>query len=82
MSESEYKAKVLEFVLFCVEMYAQRGGVSGSVVMKRFDESGVLDFLRNNYVSSASLATDSLSRSSPDGSRDVSASGLFQFAVS
>ena len=49
MSESEYKAKILEFVLFCVEMFAQRGGVSGSVVMKRFDELGVLDFLRNNY---------------------------------
>jgi hypothetical protein len=49
MSETEYTTKVLEFVLFCVEMYAQRGGVSGSVVMKRFDVSGALTFLRNNY---------------------------------
>ena len=49
MDDTRYTSKVLEFVLFCVEMYAQRGGVSGSVVMKRFDESGVLDFLRSNY---------------------------------
>lgn len=49
MDDTRYTSKVLEFVLFCVEMYAQRGGVSGAVVMKRFDETGVLSFLRNNY---------------------------------
>lgn len=49
MNWSEYDAKVLEFVLFCVEMCAQRGRISGSVIMKRFDETGVIDFLRNGY---------------------------------
>jgi hypothetical protein len=49
MNCSEHDAKVLEFVLFCVEMYAQRGLISGSAVMKLFDEMGVIDFLRNSY---------------------------------
>jgi hypothetical protein len=45
----EDKAKVLEFVLFCVEMYAQKHEISGRVVMDRFSEYGVVDFLRDGY---------------------------------
>ncbi len=49
MNEGEDKAKVLEFVLFCVEMYAQKHEISGRVVMDRFSEYGVVDFLRDGY---------------------------------
>ena len=49
MNEDEDKAKVLEFVLFCVEMYAQKHEISGRVVMDRFSEYGVVDFLRDGY---------------------------------
>ena len=49
MNEDEGKAKVLEFVLFCVEMYAQKHEISGRVVMDRFSEYGVVDFLRDGY---------------------------------
>ena len=49
MNEHEDKAKVLEFVLFCVEMYAQKHEISGRVVMDRFSEYGVVDFLRDGY---------------------------------
>lgn len=46
---NEDKVKVLEFVLFCVEMYAQKHEISGRVVMDRFSEYGVVDFLRDGY---------------------------------
>ena len=46
---NEDKVKVLEFVLFCVEMYAQKHEISGRVVMDRFSEYGVVDFLREGY---------------------------------
>ena len=49
MNGDEDKAKVLEFVLFCVEMYAQKHEISGRVVMDRFSEYGVVDFLRDGY---------------------------------
>ena len=49
MNEDEDKSKVLEFVLFCVEMYAQKHEISGRVVMDRFSEYGVVDFLRDGY---------------------------------
>ena len=49
MNEDEDNAKVLEFVLFCGEMYAQKHQISGRGVMDRFSEYGVVDFLRNGY---------------------------------
>ncbi len=49
MNKNEDIAKVLEFVLFCVEMYAQKHELSGRVVMDKFTEYGVIDFLRGGY---------------------------------
>ena len=49
MDESDNNDRVLEFVLFCVEMYAQRGEISGRVVMDKFTDYGVIDFLREGY---------------------------------
>lgn len=49
MDESDNKARVLKFVLFCVEMYAQRGEISGRIVMDKFSDHGVIDFLRDGY---------------------------------
>ena len=49
MNESEGSARVLEFVLFCVEMYAQKHEISGRTVMDGFDRHGVIDFLRSGY---------------------------------
>lgn len=43
------EARVLEFVLFCVEMYAQKHAVSGRLVMDKFSDYGVVDFLREGY---------------------------------
>ena len=49
MNEDEDNAKVLEFVLFCVEMYSQKHQISDRGVMDMFSEYGVVDFLRNGY---------------------------------
>ena len=49
MDESDNNGRVLECVLFCVEMYAQRGEISGRVVMDKFTDYGVIDFLREGY---------------------------------
>ena len=49
MTNDSHEAKVLEFVLFCVEMYAQRHEVSGRLVMDKFSDYGVVDFLREGY---------------------------------
>jgi len=49
MSECGNEAKVLEFVLFCVEMYAQKHEISGRRVMDGFTDAGVVSFLRDGY---------------------------------
>lgn len=49
MDDVAQNARVLEFVLFCVEMYAQRGEMSGRLVMDKFADYGVIDFLRAGY---------------------------------
>ena len=42
-------AKLLEFLSFCVEMYAARKSISGRSVYALFDRTGVLDYLERNY---------------------------------
>ncbi|MDR1491313.1 MAG: DUF3791 domain-containing protein [Planctomycetaceae bacterium] len=39
----------MEFVSFCIEMYANQYSVSGADVARKFDEAGVLDYLLDNY---------------------------------
>lgn len=46
MSET---AKIIEFLSFCVEMYAARKSISGRSVYSLFDRTGVLDYLERNY---------------------------------
>jgi hypothetical protein len=41
--------KVIEFVSFCIEMYADKYSVSGADVAAKFDKTGVLDYLFANY---------------------------------
>ena len=43
------KAKILEFVSFCIEMYASGNAISGREVLSRFREQGVLEYLERNY---------------------------------
>ena len=43
------QTKILEFVSFCIEMYAERSNYSGQEVVRRFDEYGVLEYLVDNY---------------------------------
>jgi len=43
------EAKVLEFISFCVEMYAARHSVSGQEVYARFDRRGAIEYLKRNY---------------------------------
>ncbi|MDR1899531.1 MAG: DUF3791 domain-containing protein [Treponema sp.] len=37
------------FVSFCVEMYARQNRLSGADVMRQFENSGVVDYLFDNY---------------------------------
>ncbi len=46
MSET---GKLLEFISFCLEMYAVRDSISGREAMARFKRYGVLDYLERNY---------------------------------
>jgi len=41
--------KLLEFISFCLEMYAARGSISGREAMERFKRFGVVDYLEQNY---------------------------------
>ena len=43
------KTKVVEFVSFCIEMYARQTGMSGAVVTELFETHGLLDYLFDNY---------------------------------
>ena len=43
------RAKVLEFISFCIEMCASRDSVSGRDVLSRFRRFGVLEYLERNY---------------------------------
>ena len=40
---------ILEFLSFCIEMYAARSSLSGRDVHSLFKESGALDYLEKNY---------------------------------
>lgn len=46
MSET---GKLLEFISFCLEMYAARGSISGKEAMERFKRYGVVEYLERNY---------------------------------
>ena len=41
--------KLLEFISFCIEMYAARASISGRETMERFKRFGVVDYLERNY---------------------------------
>lgn len=41
--------RLLEFISFCIEMYAERGSISGRDAMERFKRFGVVDYLERNY---------------------------------
>jgi len=42
-------AKIVEFISFCIEMYARQQKISGGVVADRLRRSGGYDYLRNGY---------------------------------
>ncbi|GHT16809.1 hypothetical protein FACS1894189_1440 [Planctomycetales bacterium] len=42
-------ANRLDFITFCIEMYAAEKGASGQNVFRQFDRCGVLEYLSNNY---------------------------------
>lgn len=46
----EQQTKVLEFVSFCIEMYAQAYAMSGADVVNLFEQKHVLDYLFANYT--------------------------------
>ncbi len=43
------ETKEIEFVSFCIEMYAKKYSISGSVVAELFEKSNILDYLLKNY---------------------------------
>ena len=46
VSPDEMKA---EFMAFCIEAYKMKLGVSGAKVAEYFEDTGLLDFLLENY---------------------------------
>ena len=46
VSQDERKA---EFLAFCIEAYKLKLGVSGAKVAEYFEDTGLLDFLLENY---------------------------------
>ncbi len=46
VSPDEMKA---EFIAFCIEAYKMKLGVSGAKVAEYFEDTGLLDFLLENY---------------------------------
>ena len=46
VSPDEMKA---EFIAFCIEAYKMKLGVSGAKVAEYFEDTGLLDFLFENY---------------------------------
>ena len=46
VSQDEMKA---EFLAFCIEAYKTKLGVSGAKVAEYFEDTGLLDFLLENY---------------------------------
>jgi hypothetical protein len=42
-------ANQLDFITFCIEMYAAEKGMSGQNVFRQFDRCGVLEYLSENY---------------------------------
>jgi hypothetical protein len=43
------QAADVAFVSFCIERYALQTRLSGAEVIQRFEHTGVLDYLFNNY---------------------------------
>ena len=46
VSQDEMKT---EFLAFCIEAYKSKLGVSGAKVAEYFEDTGLLDFLLDNY---------------------------------
>ena len=44
-------SKVLEFVSFCIEMYAREYNMQGSLVSSDFEKNGIIDYLFDNSLS-------------------------------
>ena len=44
------KTKLVEFIAFCIEMYAQDFKMSGSDVAVLFEQNGIIDYLSENYA--------------------------------
>jgi hypothetical protein len=42
-------SKVIEFVSFCIEMYAREYNMTGEVVSSDFEKRGIIDYLFDNY---------------------------------
>ena len=42
-------SKVIEFVSFCIEMYAREYNMAGEVVSSDFEKRGIIDYLFDNY---------------------------------
>ena len=42
--------KTVEFVSFCIEMYAREHGLSGAEVAQLFERCGIIDYLFESYT--------------------------------
>ena len=44
------KTKIVEFISFCIEMYAQEYNLSGADVADLFEKNGIINYLFDNYI--------------------------------
>lgn len=49
MQDGDIASRELQFVVFCVDMYARMNGLSGLQAYALFKEKNLLSFLKNNY---------------------------------
>ena len=47
--DMDKNTKIVEFVSFCIEMYAKEYDISGSEVAVLLEKTGLLDYLFENY---------------------------------
>lgn len=52
--------KILEFLSFCVEMYAVKYQMSGRDVLEKFDAHQTLEFLQSGYEALHTLGRDQI----------------------
>lgn len=52
------ETKISEFIIFCIEMMAEKHGVSGRRVADCFENEGIIGYLSENYLTLHSMGKE------------------------